>query len=70
MLVRPLILFRLIEISVLNTMHIINQLMNRKSDNMCLVPYNFDPEYSVEEINSSQLLIGETTAQLSSLSFR
>jgi len=44
--------------------------MNRKSDNMCLVPYNFDPEYSVEEINSSQHLIGETTAQLSSLSFR
>ena len=29
-------------------------LMNRESDNMGLVPYNFDPEYMVEEINSPQ----------------
>jgi hypothetical protein len=28
--------------------------MNRESDNMGLVPYNFDPEYMVEEINSPQ----------------
>ena len=28
-----------------------------------LVPYNFDPEYLVEEINSHQHLINETTVQ-------
>jgi hypothetical protein len=28
-----------------------------------LVPYNFDPKYLVEEINSHQHLINETTAQ-------
>jgi hypothetical protein len=26
--------------------------MNMEPNNMSLVPYNFDPEYSVEEINS------------------
>ena len=31
--------------------------MNRESDNIGLVPYNFDPEYLVEEINNRQQLI-------------
>jgi hypothetical protein len=52
-------LFRTIQASVHN--NIINQsrkctfgefVMNMESNNMSLVPYNFDPEYSVEEINS------------------
>jgi len=30
---------------------------------MGLVPYNFDPEYSVEDIDSRKQLITETTAQ-------
>jgi len=30
---------------------------------MGLVPYNFDPVYSVEEINSRHHLIAKTTAQ-------
>ena len=30
---------------------------------MSLIPYNFDPEYSVEEINHHQRLNAETTAQ-------
>jgi hypothetical protein len=32
-------------------------------DNMGLVPYNFDPEYLVEEINNRQHLIAKTTAK-------
>ena len=32
-------------------------------DNKVFVPYNFDPEYSVEEINSRQQVIAEKTAQ-------
>jgi hypothetical protein len=36
-------------------------LLNVKSDNMGLVPYHFDAEYSVVEINSRQHLITETT---------
>jgi hypothetical protein len=35
--------------------------MNIESDNMGLVTYNCDPEYSEEEINSRQLVITETT---------
>ena len=30
--------------------------MNRESDNMGFVPYNFDPEYLIEEINSREHL--------------
>jgi len=37
---------------------------------MCLVPDNCDPQYSVEELNSCQNLITETTAQSFSLSVR
>jgi hypothetical protein len=37
--------------------------MNIESDNMGLVTYNCDPEYSEEEINSRQLVITETTRQ-------
>jgi hypothetical protein len=36
--------------------------MNRESDNIGLVPYNFDPEYLVEEINNRQQLIANTTS--------
>ena len=36
--------------------------MNSLSDNMSLVPYDIDPEYLVEEINSCQHLISKTTA--------
>ena len=36
--------------------------MNRESDNMVLVTYNLDPEYSVKEIDSRQQLIADTTA--------
>jgi hypothetical protein len=43
--------------------------MNRESENMGLVPYNFDPEYSVGEISHKQL-IAETTMQPSSFSVR
>jgi len=35
---------------------------------MLLIPYNFDPEYSVEEINSCQHLIAEITTQPSTFS--
>jgi hypothetical protein len=52
-----LLLFPLIQASVNNTMHIINQSI-KESDNMGLVPYNFEPEYAVEEH-----LFAETTAQ-------
>jgi len=41
-----------------------------ESDNMGLVPYNFDPEYLVEEIKSSTFLITKTTVQPSSFSVR
>jgi len=33
-------------------MHIYVVLMSRESENMSLVPNNFGPQYSVEEINS------------------
>ena len=36
-------------------MYIYRILINRNSDKMSLVPYNFYPEYSVEEINSRQV---------------
>jgi hypothetical protein len=32
-------------------MYIYRVLMNKESDNLGLVLYNFDPKYSVEEIN-------------------
>jgi hypothetical protein len=35
--------------------------MNRESENMGLDPYNVYPEYSVEENNSRQQLIAQTT---------
>ena len=35
--------------------------MNKEADNIGLVPYNFDPEYLVEEINNRQQLIANTT---------
>lgn len=34
--------------------------MTEESNNMGPVPYNFDPLYSVKDINSCQLLINET----------
>jgi hypothetical protein len=37
--------------------------MNRESDNLGAVPYNFDPEYSIEKTNSRQHLIAETSVQ-------
>ena len=40
-------------------------LMNMESYNMGLLPYNFDPEYSVDEINSRLQLRTETTSQQS-----
>jgi hypothetical protein len=47
--------FRLIEVSVINAEHIINQsgkgTIDRRSYTMgLLVLYNFDPEYSVDEL--------------------
>lgn len=70
--VASLLLFRLIQASVISTIKIINQakiytftqpvLMNSESDNMGSVNYNFDPEYSVEEINSRQHLTIDKTA--------
>ena len=41
-------------------------LMNRESENMGLDPYNVYPEYSVEENNSRQQLIAQTTWRPSS----
>ena len=43
-------------------------LMNRDADNKGLVPRDFVPEYSSEEINSRQHLIAETTAHSSPFS--
>jgi hypothetical protein len=37
---------------------------------MNLVPYKFVPKYSLEEINSSHIVLAETTAQPSSFSIR
>jgi hypothetical protein len=31
--------------------------MDRESDNICLVPYNFEPKYSVEETDSRHYFI-------------
>lgn len=42
--------------------------MNRESENMGLDLYNVYPEYSVEENNSRQQLIAQTTSQPSSFS--
>jgi hypothetical protein len=39
-------------------------LMNRESENMGLVPYNFDPEYSVEEISHKQLIAENNDATI------
>lgn len=44
-------------------MDIYRVLMNMESDNMGLVTYNCDPEYSEEEINSRQLAITEMKRQ-------
>lgn len=44
--------------------------MNRESTNMGLVPYHFDPEYSVKDIDSRQHLITDTTAHPSAFSVR
>ena len=44
--------------------------MNRELNNRGFVPYNFDPEYSTEELNRRQLLIGETTPKPFPLSLR
>ena len=52
-------------------MYIYRILVNRQLDNMDLVPYNIDAEYSmIEETNSSQQLITEITAQPYHLSLR
>jgi hypothetical protein len=55
LLMTSLLPFRLIEASVINTKHIINQsgkgTMDRTSYTISLlVLYNFDPEYSVDEL--------------------
>ena len=42
--------------------------MNKDSYNMGFVPCNFDPEYSVDEINSYQQLSAESTAHPSPFS--
>jgi len=47
----------------IKTMYIYRALINRESKNMGLVPDNFYPRYSVEEINTRQLSIAETTMQ-------
>ena len=54
-------LFLVIQASVINPIHIINQsskcehiyrvLTNSESDNMDLFPYNIDLEYYIEELN-------------------
>ena len=51
-------------------MWIYRALMNREWSNMGLATYNFDPEYSMEEIISNQQLpvIVEATAQPSPFS--
>jgi hypothetical protein len=41
--------------------------MNRELDNIDLFPYSFDPEYSVEKINSRQHLIAEASPKQPSL---
>jgi predicted O-linked N-acetylglucosamine transferase (SPINDLY family) len=67
-------LFRESQASVISTMHMLSTnhenviyrvLMNMESYNMGLLPYNFDPEYSVDEINSRLQLRTETTSQQS-----
>jgi len=66
-------LFQVIQASVINTIQIFYQpikkmyiyqvLIDKESDNMDIVPYNFDPEYWVEDKNNRQQLITKTTEQ-------